>query len=95
MALLSDDQIENALASLPGWMREGQTIRKTFAFAGFPEAVAFVTRLVPHAEAADHHPDLTINYRRVSVVYTTHSAGGLTEKDVAGARVADEQSSRV
>jgi 4a-hydroxytetrahydrobiopterin dehydratase len=95
MALLSDDQIENALASLPGWMREGQTIRKTFAFGGFPEAVAFVTRLVPHAEAADHHPDLTINYRRVSVVYTTHSAGGLTEKDVAGARVADEQSSRV
>jgi 4a-hydroxytetrahydrobiopterin dehydratase len=95
MALLSDDQIENALASLSGWMREGDTIRKTFAFPGFPDAVAFVTRLVPHAEAADHHPDLTINYRRVTVVYTTHSAGGLTEKDVAGARVADEQSSRV
>jgi 4a-hydroxytetrahydrobiopterin dehydratase len=50
---------------------------------------------VPGAEAVDHHPDLAINYRRVTVSYTTHSAGGLTEKDVAGARVADEQAGRV
>jgi 4a-hydroxytetrahydrobiopterin dehydratase len=95
MPLLSDDQIASALASLPGWARDGNIIRKTFAFAGFPDAVAFVTRLVPGAEAADHHPDLTINYRRVTVSYTTHSAGGLTEKDVAGARVAEEQAGRV
>ena len=52
-------------------------------------------RLVPGAEAADHHPDLTINYRRVTVVYTTHSAGGLTEKDLAGARMAEEHAGRV
>jgi 4a-hydroxytetrahydrobiopterin dehydratase len=95
MALLSDAQIEDALATLPGWTREGDAIRKTFAFAGFPEAVAFVRRLVPGAEAADHHPDLTINYRRVTVVYTTHSAGGLTEKDVAGAKIAEQESGRV
>jgi 4a-hydroxytetrahydrobiopterin dehydratase len=95
MALLSDTQIEDALATLPGWTREGEAIRKTFAFAGFPEAVAFVRRLVPGAEAADHHPDLTINYRRVTVVYTTHSAGGLTEKDVAGAKIAEQESGRV
>jgi 4a-hydroxytetrahydrobiopterin dehydratase len=95
MALLSDTQIEDALATLPGWTREGDAIRKTFAFAGFPEAVAFVRRLVPGAEAADHHPDLTINYRRVTVVYTTHSAGGLTEKDVAGAKIAEQESGRV
>ena len=93
--LLSNTQIEDALATLPGWTREGDAIRKTFAFAGFPEAVAFVGRLVPGAEAADHHPDLTINYRRVTVVYTTHSAGGLTEKDVAGAKIAEQESGRV
>jgi 4a-hydroxytetrahydrobiopterin dehydratase len=95
MPLLSDEQIGAALASLPGWTREGNAIRKTFTFAGFPDAVAFVTRLVPGAEAADHHPDLTINYRRVTVVYTTHSAGGLTEKDVAGANIAERESGRV
>jgi 4a-hydroxytetrahydrobiopterin dehydratase len=95
MALLTDAQIAEGLASLPGWAREGDAIRKTFAFKGFPEAVAFVGRLVPGAEAADHHPDLTINYRRVTVVYTTHSAGGLTEKDLAGARMAEEQAGRV
>ena len=95
MPLLTDEQNASALTSLPGWERDGNTIRKTFAFTGFPEAVAFVTRLVPGAEAADHHPDLTINYRRVTVSFTTHSAGGLTEKDVAGARLADEQSGRV
>ena len=53
------------------------------------DAVDFVARLVPHAEAADHHPDITINYRRVTLVYTTHSAGGLTPKDFDGARMAD------
>jgi 4a-hydroxytetrahydrobiopterin dehydratase len=95
MPLLSDGQIDAALASLPGWTREGNAIQKTFVFAGFPEAVAFVSRLVPGAEAADHHPDLTINYRRVTVAYSTHSAGGLTEKDVAGARMAEERSGRV
>jgi 4a-hydroxytetrahydrobiopterin dehydratase len=95
MPVLTDDQIASALASLPGWVRDGNTIRKTFAFAGFPQAVDFVARLVPGAEAADHHPDLAINYRRVTVSYTTHSAGGLTENDVAGARMADEQAGRV
>ena len=89
MPLLSDEQIAAALASLPGWVRDGNTIRKTFVFAGFPEAVAFVSRLVAPCEAADHHPDLTIHYRRVLVTFTTHSAGGITEKDFAGARAAD------
>jgi 4a-hydroxytetrahydrobiopterin dehydratase len=91
MALLTDAQIGDALKTLAGWTREGDGIRKQFTFATFPEAVAFVNRLVPHAEAEDHHPDLTINYRRVTVVYSTHSEGGVTEKDVAGARMAEQQ----
>ena len=95
MPLLTDTQIEEGVRRLPGWTRDGHVIRKQFAFAGFPEAVAFVQRLVPGAEAADHHPDITINYRRVTVVYTTHSAGGLTEKDLAGAEMADAEAARV
>jgi 4a-hydroxytetrahydrobiopterin dehydratase len=72
MALLTDAQIAERLKALPGWSVDGRAIRKTFTFAGFPEAVAFVGRLVPGAEAADHHPDLQINYRRVTVSYSTH-----------------------
>jgi 4a-hydroxytetrahydrobiopterin dehydratase len=91
MARLTEEEIERALASLPGWTREGDTLRRQFTFSSFPEAVAFVNRLVPHAEAADHHPDITINYNRVTVSYSTHSEHGLTAKDVAGAHMADAQ----
>ena len=56
--------------------------------AGFPEAVAYVVRLAFAAEAADHHPDIDIRYKRVTLTYSTHSEGGLTEKDFAGAETA-------
>jgi 4a-hydroxytetrahydrobiopterin dehydratase len=89
MAKLSRDEIERRLKSVNNWTLDGDTIRKQFTFKGFPEAVAFVDRLVPEAEATDHHPDITINYRRVTLSYSTHSEGGLTEKDFAGAAMAD------
>lgn len=89
MATLSADDIRARLHTLDGWRLEDQSIVKQFRFAGFPEAVAFVSRLVPGAEAADHHPDITINYRRVTLSFTTHSEGGLTEKDFDGAAAAD------
>ena len=89
MSVLSTDEIDRRLASLPGWSRTGSAIERQFTFGGFPDAVAFVARLVPGAEAADHHPDITINYRRVTVTYTTHSDGGITEKDVVGAQMAE------
>jgi 4a-hydroxytetrahydrobiopterin dehydratase len=63
----------------------GEAIRRQFVFSGFPEAVAFVVRLGFAAEAADHHPEIEIAYKRVTLRYSTHSAGGLTEKDFAGA----------
>jgi 4a-hydroxytetrahydrobiopterin dehydratase len=87
--LLHDAEVTARLAELPGWRRSGSAIVKEFTFAGFPEAVAFVTRLVAPSEAADHHPDLEIHYRRVLVTFTTHSAGGITAKDLAGAQAAD------
>ena len=93
MALLNQQEIERELGSLDGWALDGGAIRKQFAFAGFPEAVEFVRRLVPGCEAADHHPDITINYRKVTLSFLTHSEGGLTAKDFAGARDADRLSS--
>jgi 4a-hydroxytetrahydrobiopterin dehydratase len=90
MSVLTTDEIDKRLTALPGWSRAGETIARTFTFTGFPEAVSFVSRLVPGAEAADHHPDITINYRRVTLVFTTHSEGGVTEKDFAGAALAND-----
>ncbi len=92
MATLSRAEAEARMRELSGWTLEGDTIRKQFVFRDFPEAVAFVTRLVPGAEAADHHPDVLINYRRVTLTYSTHSEGGLTEKDFEGAKMADRVS---
>jgi 4a-hydroxytetrahydrobiopterin dehydratase len=95
MPLLQDRDIDHALETLPGWVREGNALRRQFTFASFPDAVAFVNGLVPHAERADHHPDLTISYRRVTVLYSTHSEGGITEKDVDGARAANGEAEKV
>ncbi len=86
---LSAPEIELRLKSLNGWTIEGQAIKKQYTFTGFPEAVKFVDRLVPEAESADHHPDILINYKRVTVTYSTHSEGGLTLKDFDGAASAD------
>jgi 4a-hydroxytetrahydrobiopterin dehydratase len=89
MATLTHDEIAGNLEKVSGWTLEGSAIRKQFTFAGFPEAIAFVSRLAPHAQAADHHPDITVNYKRVTLTYSTHSEGGLTAKDFAGAEMAD------
>ena len=89
MSKLTREEIARRLQTLEGWTLDGDAIKKQFEFSGFPEAVRFVDRIVPVAEAADHHPDVHINYKRVTLVYSTHSEGGLTEKDFAGAREAD------
>jgi 4a-hydroxytetrahydrobiopterin dehydratase len=86
---LTRTEAQERLKTLTGWALEGDAIRKQFTFAGFPEAIAFVNRLAPKAEAADHHPDILINYKRVTLTYSTHSEGGLTAKDFEGASVAD------
>lgn len=89
MARLSADEARQRLQALKGWAMEGDEIRKEFTFGSFPEAVSFAVRVAFEAEAADHHPDIHVSYRRVTLVYSTHSAGGLTEKDLAGAARAD------
>ena len=89
MPTLTSPEVAERLKGLKGWALEGNGIRKQYTFAGFPQAIAFINRLVPEAEAADHHPDITINYKRVTLVYSTHSEGGLTAKDFSGAAMAD------
>jgi 4a-hydroxytetrahydrobiopterin dehydratase len=90
MATLSDQEVARQLKHVDsGWALEGRAIRKQFTFNDFPAAVAFVNRLVPECESADHHPDILINYRRVTLIFSTHSEGGLTQKDFDGAAMAD------
>jgi len=89
MTILSGQEVARRLEKLSGWTLDANTIRKQYTFAGFPEAIAFVNRLVPEAERVDHHPDILINYKRVTLTYSTHSEGGLTAKDFAGAETAD------
>jgi 4a-hydroxytetrahydrobiopterin dehydratase len=86
---LSDSEIQEQLTSLQGWTLDGNAIRKQYTLGGFPDAIAFATRLAFDAEAADHHPDILITYKRVTLTFSTHSEGGLTEKDFAGARAVD------
>jgi 4a-hydroxytetrahydrobiopterin dehydratase len=91
MTILSEQQVQQQLSTLHDWALEGRAIRKQFTFKDFPEAVAFVNRLVPDAQAADHHPDIIINYKRVTLIYSTHSEGGLTQKDFDGAAMAERK----
>jgi 4a-hydroxytetrahydrobiopterin dehydratase len=93
MPVLSDAEVESALGALPGWSRSGAEIEKTYECASFPDAVAFVVRIGFLAEAADHHPDLDIRWRRVRVALTTHDSGGLTENDTALAKQIEEVAS--
>lgn len=90
MALLTLAQVTEKLKGVDGWSVDGKSIRKEFKFQDFPEAVLFVSALVPGAEDADHHPDIEIHYKRVILTYSTHSEGGVSEKDFAGAAMADE-----
>lgn len=83
MPALPDDSIRQRLEALPGWSREGDEIVKTYEAPSFPDAIAFVTRVADRAEKADHHPDLDIRYRKVRVALSTHSEGGITDKDFA------------
>lgn len=80
---LPDEEIERRLAALPGWRREGGEIFKWFKFPGFPEAVAFLQRIVEPAERLNHHPDIENHYNRVRVALHTWSANAITAKDFA------------
>jgi 4a-hydroxytetrahydrobiopterin dehydratase len=81
MARLKNEEIDRRLGGLGGWERVGDSIRKSFDNGDFKGSVDFVNRLMPVAEAMNHHPDLEISWKTVTVSITTHSEGGLTEND--------------
>jgi len=85
MPRLSETERDEALASLPGWSHDGARdgIAKSFRFGDFSEAFAFMTRVALAAEQADHHPDWANAWNRVDILLTTHSAGGVTARDIA------------
>ena len=90
MAKLTDAEISAGLTKLSGWSRKGDTIEKSFTFKAFQDGIRFVDRVAVAADAADHHPDVDIRYTTVKMSLSTHSAGGLTKKDLALAAEIDK-----
>jgi len=81
MPLLKVAEIKSALKQVPGWKRRGKTIQRTFEFKDFVAAMKFVNKVAKLAEKAWHHPDIDIRWNQVTLTLSTHSDGGLTEKD--------------
>lgn len=81
MTALSPEQVASRLAALPNWQVEKGELTRTFKFADFRAAIAFVNQLADRAEEAGHHPDIDIRYNQVRLGLVTHDAGGLTQKD--------------
>jgi 4a-hydroxytetrahydrobiopterin dehydratase len=81
MATMSDTEVKDALADLPGWELSGGEIVKEYKFADFAVAMTFVNQVAEAAEAANHHPDIDIRWNKVKLALATHSEGGLTQND--------------
>jgi 4a-hydroxytetrahydrobiopterin dehydratase len=86
---LTDGEIAARLEALPEWSQPGEEIQRTFRFADFNAAMAFVETVAEHAERVQHHPDILIRYSRVTLSLSTHDANGITEKDFEFAAYAD------
>ena len=86
----TDAQIAERLSTLQGWSQSDKAIRRTYETDGWPITLMLVNALGFIAEAADHHPDLVVGYRRVTVTLSSHSAGGVTAKDFELAEKFDE-----
>jgi len=82
MTLLSHDEITKNLSSLSSWMKEGNLIERQFQFKDFVEALSFVIKVGEEAEKMNHHPDIFIHsWNKVKITISTHSEGGITNKD--------------
>ena len=82
MDTLDPEQIKAALAELTDWGFEGEALTRTFRFADFVHSIGFVEHLAEIAEERQHHPDIDIRYNKVTLRLSTHSAGGVTQRDV-------------
>ena len=86
---MTDDAIREALGPDSAWRVEDDRLTRELRFGGFGEALAFLVRLGIEVEKRDHHPDLTLVYDRVTVAWTSHDAGGVTDRDLDGAALVD------
>jgi 4a-hydroxytetrahydrobiopterin dehydratase len=86
MELLTEPQITAELGAVPAWTREGDSITTVTKRKDFKDALLYLGAVAYLAEAANHHPDVTINWNKVTLTLSTHSAGGLTANDFALAR---------
>ena len=81
MSALNTEAMHRELAKLQGWSSAGTDIHKKYTFKSFMPGIEFVNQIAPAAESAGHHPDITINYNVVGISLSTHSEGGVTQKD--------------
>lgn len=88
--LLNESDITAALADLPNWARDADSLTRTIECPDFPAAIALVDRLAEAAEAANHHPDIDIRWRTVTLTLSSHSDGGITSKDTSLAHQIDD-----
>lgn len=90
MPKLTDSELHAALSGLPGWKIEGGELAKTFEFGSYLTGLEFVMAVGREAERRDHHPDMAIGWRKVKVTLSTHSEGGITEKDTGLAQFIED-----
>lgn len=86
---LSENEISNRLKERAKWRREGDEILRQFQFTGFMDSISFVNQVAAHAESVDHHPDILVQYNKVTLKLSTHDANGISHKDFEFAAVAD------
>ncbi|MBM4008206.1 MAG: 4a-hydroxytetrahydrobiopterin dehydratase [Planctomycetes bacterium] len=86
---LKDAEVESRMRSIPAWKRTGDLIEREFTFPDFVAAMRFVNRVAEEAERSQHHPDIHVLYNRVRLGYSTHDAGGLSERDFTAAVAVD------
>ncbi|MEX0763504.1 MAG: 4a-hydroxytetrahydrobiopterin dehydratase [Dehalococcoidia bacterium] len=82
MAGLSDAEVTQRLANLPGWKQDGNAITKTFEAETFASGIEFVRKVAMTADEMDHHPDIDIRYTNITFRLTSHDTGGVTDRDL-------------
>lgn len=92
---LTEESIQEHLAKLPGWTRQGEEITKQYQFKDFSHAMQFVNHVAQEADSVNHHPDIDIRYNKVTLTLTTHDSGGLTQNDISLAAASDEDADAV
>ena len=93
-AKMTEAQVREGLESHPGWTEVTGELQRTYSFADFREAMAFVLQVAEHAERVQHHPTILIRYNRVTLTVNTHDVGGITSKDFALASACDAMAER-